>query len=658
MNVGPVRRVLLVVLVALATAYSSYASDTVPDWVRTAAQTPLPKLPESTKAVVLLDEQVYTVASNGKATTNERVVIKILRPQGRDYGIPAVPFDGDSKVTSMHVWSIDPAGHQFSLKDKDIVEVGEPGEEGQLFSDLRIKTAAPMGRDPGGIIAYEYTKQDRPYLAETVWQFQDELPRISQSFRLVLPAGYTYTTAWSHHASVDPNNLENQSFVWKLDDQPGIDLERTTMSPAPDSLFGRVSIHYTGPGMTVPQDGTWQGIGLWYEALSKDRLNASPDITAKALELTQGKTDFYDKAEAIGEFVQKQIRYFDIAIGIGGNQPHFAKDIFHNRYGDCKDHAALLSAMLSAVGIHSALVAVDTRRGIVDPNAPSIFGNHMIGAIEIPPGYESPKMRSVVVAKTGKRYLIFDPTWTYTPFGQLESNLQGGYGILMEGNKSQVIEFPVLDPKFNHVIRSAKLQLDPDGTLHGKVTENRFGDLAERTRAMIQLSDATKLTEFVDKKVAYDLNASSVKDFKSENVDALNKDLILNFDITAQRYATQAGPLLMVRPRVLGHLEMPVDHEPRTVDIDLDQTMSANDEIDIDLPSGYAVDELPPPVKLDLGFATYESTTVVSGHTLHYSRHYAMRQVTLPADKYADLQKLAGVIAEDEQSDAILRRTP
>ncbi len=49
----------------------------------------------------------------------------------------------------------------------------------------------------------------------------------------------------------------------------------------------------------------------------------------------------------------------------------------------------------------------------------------MIAAIEIPKGYESRKLRSLVTAKTGKRYLILHPTWVHTPFGHLEDNLQG-----------------------------------------------------------------------------------------------------------------------------------------------------------------------------------------------------------------------------------------
>ncbi len=86
------------------------------------------------------------------------------------------------------------------------------------------------------------------------------------------------------------------------------------------------------------------------------------------------------------------------------------------------------------------------------------------------------------------------------------------------------------------------------------------------------------------------------------------------------------GSLLMVRPRVLGSLELNTDHKPRTVPIDLEETMQATDEYSIELPDGYVVDELPEPVKLDVGFAAYQSTVEVKGNALHYTRTYTVRQ--------------------------------
>ena len=645
--------VVLIVLTAVPACFAK--QDSVPDWVTAAAAQKLPVYPADTDAVVLLDDTTYTVAPNGQATEHYRQVIKILRPQGRDDAIVAVPFDQDTKILSLHVWSIGPDGHQYALKDSEIVQYGYPGQ-GNFFEDDKVKLARAPGRDPGGIVAYEYEQRIRPMLTEKTWFFQGDLPSLSQSFTLELPPGFTYGTVWANHGEIKAADLEDRRWRWEMTNVPAIDLNHVLYRPAARSLAGRMTVHYTGPGLPASTDGTWKSIGEWYQTLAKDRLVATPEIAAKAVELAAGKTDFYDKVEPIAEFVQQQVRYFAIEMGIGGYQPHFAADVFRNRYGDCKDKATLLSAMLSSVGIHSALMMVDTRRGVIAPDAPSIVGNHMVAAIEIPEGYTSPKLHSVITAKNGRRYLIFDPTWEKTPFGQLEHGLQGSYGLLLEGDQSQIVPLPILPPELNTIHRTARFQLQPDGSLAGTVTEKRFGDVSESRRRMYTMEDAKRQSDFLDNVLNQDFTTFTVSGFQVHNAEALNKDLTTSYTLSAGHFGKVMGPLLMVRPRALGSDALETDHKPRLVPINLRQTMQATDDLSIELPPGYAVDETPDPVKLDLGFASYESRSQVKDNVLRYTRTYTVRQVTLPADKYNDLQKLAGVIAADEQSRAVLKK--
>ena len=643
------------ILILLVPASALHAKDSVPDWVRTAAAQKLPAYSADTNSVVLLDDTIYTVAPDGTASEHVRRVIKILRPQGRDDGQVVVSFDNDRKILSLHVWSISPEGHEFELNKNDIVEFGYPGQ-GNLYEDMRVKAARPPGRDPGGVVAYEYERSERPYIAETTWLFQDDSPRLSQTFTLELPAGFAYNTVWAHHKPAEGADLESRRWRWEMKETPAIDLQRVLHSPSSGSLSGRMTIRYAPASrLSDPKEG-WRSVGEWYDGIAHARLSSTPEIASKTAELTAGKTDFYDKTEVVAEFVQKQIRYFVIEMGIGGYQPHYAADILRNRYGDCKDKATLLSSMLSTIGVHAALLMVDSHRGVIDPDAPSIVGNHMVAAIEIPKGYDSPKLRSVVTAKTGRRYLIFDPTWEKTPFGQLEHNLQGSYGVLMEGSESQVIALPLLSPELNTIRRTASLKLDSDGTLHGNITEKRFGDVSERRRTLYTHGDAKEQNEYFDHVLEQDFPTFKVSDLKVENAEALNKDLTTSYTLNVDRYGRSMGPLLMVRPRVLGDEAPSVDNEPRKVPIDLRETMQAKDEYDIELPQGYTVDELPDAIDLDLGFASYKSSSQVKGNVLHYSRTYTVREVTLPADKYADLQKLSGVIANDEQSRAVLKK--
>ena len=634
-------------------------TDAVPDWVKAAAAQTLPKYSDRTNAVVLLDDTTISVGGDGHATEHHRRVVKILRPQGRENARIFLPFDAETKLTNLHVWSIGPDSHEYALKDKEVGEIGFPGQ-GSLYVDLHARVADAPGRDPGGVVAYEYDQRSHSYVNEATWHFQGEIPSIEQSFTLELPPGYTFGSVWAHHAPVKPADLEHTRWRWELRDVPAIDLEDIAYTPEMAALEGRVAIHYADPGMVTPVGDTWKSVGQWYRTLEANRLEANPEIAAKAKELQGNSSDFNARVEPIAEFVQRQIRYFVIEMGVGGYQPHAAADIFRNRYGDCKDKATLLSAMLTSVGVHSALMMVDDRRGAIDPQAPSIDANHMIAAIEIPEGYRSPKLRSVITAVNGKRYLIFDPTWEKTPFGQLEHELQGSYGLLMEGDQSQIVALPVLSPDLNSIHRSATFRLTADGLLDGKVTEKRYGDSAAMRRYVYDYADERLQEQFLSRVLRQDFATFSVADFKQENLGALHQDLTTTYDLTAQHFARPMGGLLMLRPRVFGTegLRPSVRHQtgPRQLPIDLVETVEARDDFDIELPPGYTADELPEPVTLDLDFATYHSATTLVGSTLQFRRTYTVKQVELPPERFSDVERLATVIATDEQSNAILKK--
>jgi hypothetical protein len=143
---------------------------------------------------------------------------------------------------------------------------------------------------------------------------------------------------------------------------------------------------------------------------------------------------------------------------------------------------------------------------------------------------------------------------------------------------------------------------------------------------------------------------------KLENMLDVDKEIVLSYTVATGSYAKPMGSLLLVRPRVLGSDEMEVDNKPRNLAVNFGASMMKKDEFDVQLPDGYVVDELPDPVKMDVGFASYESKTTLDKNTLHYSRTYTMRAVEIPAKQYGDVKELEGVIAADERSNVILRK--
>ena len=88
---------------------------------------------------------------------------------------------------------------------------------------------------------------------------------------------------------------------------------------------------------------SWQEIGAWYSDLQKPQLTVTPQIQAKAAELTKGLTSDDDKTRAIYNYVGTRFHYVSLSFGVGRYQPHPAEDVLENEYGDCKDKHTLLA---------------------------------------------------------------------------------------------------------------------------------------------------------------------------------------------------------------------------------------------------------------------------------------------------------------------------
>src|SRR5258708_23158311 len=117
-----------------------------------------------------------------------------------------------------------------------------------------------------------------------------------------------------------------------------------------------MTVHYGVPGSASGTQGSWQSIGEWYQTLAKDRLVATPEIAAKAKELAGDKTDFYDKTEAIAAFVQKQVRYFVIEMGIGGYPPPHTPAITRHPAPPTPRQTPALHSLPPAPAAHNALL--------------------------------------------------------------------------------------------------------------------------------------------------------------------------------------------------------------------------------------------------------------------------------------------------------------
>ena len=629
-------------------------SQPVPDWGLATAKIPTPDYAKDSGSVILSDEYLETIDDQGRATEREREVMRILQPQGRPTACE-VSYDADEKINYFREWTIAADGKVFQAKDTDFVDKGgETGVPVELVAE-KERIVHPPAADVGATIVCESEELLAPYEQEKVWQIQNGIPVVFEALEVDLPASRAHSESWHEFKPVKAAEVAPNHWRWEIRDMQKLDLRDVKASPNWDALAARMSVSW-GDAAVAGTDKEWRAWGMWCAHLQEHRTDPTPEIAAEAQQLVAGAPDFYTKVKSITEYIQANIRYFVVERGIGGWQSHYAGDIFRNRYGDCKDKTALLISMLQAVGIQAYYVPVDDRRGVVDPNAPSFLGDHMITAIEIPADVKDPRLEAIVAAKDGKRYLIFDPTNERTPAGNLPSYLQGSYGILSAGAESQVIALPVLGPDTNGTDRKGTFTLSADGVLTGKVETVHSGSEGADFRMFLKYTDDKERHEFWEKYVARDLPGVALDSFDFVQPPALDKPMEFHYSVTVPQYAHAAGPLLLVRARVVGDDSIPFDDHVRSIPIDLEATGRWRDSYDITLPAGYVVDETPDPVDVDMDFASYHSSVSAKGNVVHYEREYVVRQVEIPASKAEDFRKLEGAILFDEKGAVVLKK--
>src|ERR1700735_741865 len=658
------RRIISVLALGLGAAATvtliwgpaSVQADTAPEWLRTAAQDNLPKYPEDTVAGSLLGEQQTTVEDNGAIETRYRRAYKLLRPEARQqFGSIVVRFDNETKLSFLKAWTISSTGQQMELKEKDAVESGMTSYD--LYSDARVKVLRFPEANPGSVVGYEYVQRHRPFVFEDNWVFQEKVPTRRSRFSLQIPAGWEFTNHWTNYPEQKPQSSGTNQYVWEVNDLSGVEVE--PRMPPMLAVVSRMDIKYfpRDPKLRGKTSGTWNDLGIWYSGLTSGSRDATPAIQQKVAELTAGISDPAAKMKALTSYVQRQVLYVAIEIGIGGYQPHPAAAVFTHQYGDCKDKATLLSAMLHEIGIESYYVLIDVQRGIVNPEFPSTRFNHVILAIRLPANLKSPLLFAVVDNPKLGRLLFFDPTNEYVTLGYLPSYLQNNFGLVVTADGGTMISLPLLPPATNRLLRTAQMNLSSSGDLAGEVKEVRWGGPAVDSREAYLGVSPSERQKIMENFLGSSLGNFTLKNASIGNLEQYDQSLTFDYKFVAAGYGKSAGNLLIVRPRVVGGKGSSLlTGKPRKYPIEFEEATRQDDVFDITLPAGYVVDELPQPVQAKCAYATYKTEVQVTGNVLHYKRTYEITDLVVATQKLDEVRDFFHQIAADEKSSAVLRR--
>lgn len=230
------------------------------------------------------------------------------------------------------------------------------------------------------------------------------------------------------------------------------------------------------PGYLLSSFEDWDDVARSYVQRASPKAVVSPAVRSLSGQIVGSEDQAREKARLIYNWVATEIGYAGNCVGIGSVVPRDLDVVLKHRLGDCKDHATLLQALLSAQGIESRQVLVNADNLYRLPEVPvAQLVNHVLNYI--------PAMG-----------LFVDSTDPTTSFGRLPYQLYAKPVLSADPNVPRRI--PV-EPGGNTQVMKTVMTISDDGSVEGHVKVELGGFHALNSRAQFRNMEARQRGDFV-----------------------------------------------------------------------------------------------------------------------------------------------------------------
>ncbi len=374
----------------------------------------------------------------------------------------------------------------------------------------------------------------------------------------------------------------------------------------------------------------WPAVAAWYADLQKGRTTPTPEIRAKALELTKDKPAQLDKMAALYNYVAQNIRYVSLSFGLGRFQPHTAADVFKNQYGDCKDKVTLLAAMLNAIDIPSDAVLIPSARKI-DPTVPSPSQfDHLITAVP-----------------HDDKLIWMDSTAEVAPFRLLASPLRDKQALLVPPDGAgKLVQTPVDPPWTSTQVVQMNAEVTDLGKLNVKLKYFLRGDNEFVLRVAFRRTPQNQWKELGQTIASLDGIKGEVTSVKPSDPSDTANPFELDLEYSEAGYLDWSSKKTKVEIPMLS-MGLPEASADQVDPIKLGSPLDVTEKLTLTLPKGFTA-QPPFGVNVDRDYAAYKSIYHFTDGVLTAERVLNFKLRELPASRTSEYLTFSRTVAADE----------
>jgi hypothetical protein len=604
--------------------------------------------------------------------------VKILNKSGFSIGDRNIElFHNKDKSVSEKLSTV--RGSTFNLERGLITETRL--DEKSIFEETynkeisRRKFSMPALKE-GSIFDLEYTIKSPYYARLQPWTFQSEYPCLWSEYVVTVPPPFHYVMRTQGDNVFDINTSKPVFESFMISRQNGSDkseilrltgnslqqrwvkknvraIREEPFISSLNNYFSRVSYQlnyyqWVTPEYTDDKENyldTWSSTSKTLLAdedfgLALDHVNTW--MTDVIKDLSRGSGSDEETARKVYSYVRDNFKVVEKE-GYTGESSWLQsslKDVFDSRKGNVAEINLLLVAMLRREGIKADPLILSTRRhGIASAVYPLIAEYNYV----------------LCVANIGNKLFTLDATRPFNDFGQLPEQCYNGYGHVVNESNPIPILFSA-DSVYETSVTSAFITNDEKGKPSGTI-KTVFGKSGSyNLRNEIRNSSEKVYAGKVQTTAGSEMLVSNM------GFDSLNKfsfPLALHYDFELSKLSS--GDILYFNPMLnAGYQTNPFKSMQRRYPVDMPYKMDFTYLLNMEIPAGYQVDEMPKSAKVayNENEGLFEYLIQKNDNNIQMRVKLKLNKAYFGMDEYAGLRDFFAFVVKKESEQIVFKKSP
>jgi hypothetical protein len=598
------------------------------------------------EADVIIENYVcrYTFLQNNQFNRSLLLEATILNLKGEETLKYATYYEGKNKIKNIQIQLFNMKGDWIrTVERKDFTDV-KSNSSSFIDDDRTIYAQVHHNKFPYKVkFSYEM-EHIEPWLGETFYAQYDTECFVKKA-QLIINSG---TGRLRFKENVNPlhekavfeqsgntakwtfSNLKPAAYKeWKASSEQFF----THISIAPNKFYSALASY---------EISDWAGFGRFYALFNQNRQTLPLDAIAKTNEICAGLPK-EEKIKRLYEFLQKNMRYVSIQLGVGGWQTFTAEDVWKNKYGDCKALTNMMQSMLKVQGIQSfpALVYAGETLPSLDKSFAMSRFNHVI-----------------LCVPNEKDTTWLECTATTDPVNYLGTFTSNREVLICKDDGGHIARTNFYQYSQNNNIQNKKIVISPENKHLAEINALLSGAEIHELIYFKQEGSEKAKKDWLASKYAYP-NAQ-INQFTIGELEEKNKVLQMKYEtqMLIERAANVSGKRIFIE---LNYLRINpftyIDTEKeRKMDFELGFGATDIDTITYVLPEAYTIESKISDLTLNSKFGNYAISFALKDKTLHIFRKLVWFGGKFSKENNKELADFVNQILKFEKNKLVLRK--